>query len=812
MKASVLTMTYNHEKYIARAIESALMQETDFAFEIIIGDDLSTDGTRAIIERFQSAHPEKIRALPTEQHLGMPRNYGRIYRAARGEYLAALDGDDYWTTPTKLQRQVDFLERHPDCSLCFTNATIVCEDGSQPDRPYCPADLKEFSGFEDILAEQFVPTCTAVYRASQPPDPSLRLPRLLMLDWPLIIASSLLGKLGYINEITAVYTKHADGTWTGATVDEKIRSIAEMYDAIDEKTGFKHQALIRALKMRWYEHFRRLYVTHQLREREQMHRENADKWAAQRDEASRGFQTSIQALRQENAALRQEAVAAERAKVTEQFQKRIQALSQEVDRAKVVKDEQRQRLAQVQAERSETVQRLQARLQALAQDNAALRMDVETLGRQLPLDPPLALSPVSSRATGYLGSKGETRHLHGWAWDPAEPDRAVAVSLYEGSVPLGTVLADLPRPDLAERALGNGKHGFTLPLPASLRDGKPHTIRAQIAGANIELRNSPQIHVFPAPEINAVNGPTEAVPLQVCPNPIFVLGCPRSGTHALAHSLARHSQLWTQGESAVLYALFANDRFTSAFQVQQNFLLPTWVREYGVAKPEFLRALGLGINALFTSKNPGKRWIDKTPDYTLIAPTLADMFPGALFLHLVRDGRRVVHSMAHFLDRFSAEQQAIFRATMPAKHWATDFREACKTWHQFVEAGSRFCAQNPARCLTVTNEQLVAEPQRTFSEICRFVGVPFEEGPVNLFSQVRIYSSFRSDEAQKTRFVEQMPYRDTEPWKEWTAEQRRIFVDEAGDVLINWGFVGREELDTWAFACPPTEVADPVLD
>lgn len=117
---SVVTITYNHEPWIARTIEGVLAQEVDFPLEMVIAEDCSTDGTRAVCERYAEAHPDIIRLLPSERNLGIIPNERRAMAAARGKYIAFCEGDDYWTEPSKLQRQVDFLESHPDYSVCFT--------------------------------------------------------------------------------------------------------------------------------------------------------------------------------------------------------------------------------------------------------------------------------------------------------------------------------------------------------------------------------------------------------------------------------------------------------------------------------------------------------------------------------------------------------------------------------------------------------------------------------------------------------------------------------------------------------------------
>ncbi len=119
-------MTYNQAPFIAEAIESCLMQKTDFGFEIIIGDDFSTDGTKEICEEYAIKYPEKIKLLARRigdeywqkrQKLGRLYNFVDIIENCNGKYIALLDGDDYWIDPLKLQKQVDFLEENNNCFL-----------------------------------------------------------------------------------------------------------------------------------------------------------------------------------------------------------------------------------------------------------------------------------------------------------------------------------------------------------------------------------------------------------------------------------------------------------------------------------------------------------------------------------------------------------------------------------------------------------------------------------------------------------------------------------------------------------------------
>ncbi len=121
---SVRMITYNHEPYIAQAIEGVAKQETKYPFELIIGEDCSTDGTMEIVLEYQKKYPDIIRIITSDKNVGMKKNSFRIRKVCRGKYIAFCEGDDYWHHPDKLQKQADYLESHPECGLVSTDCDI----------------------------------------------------------------------------------------------------------------------------------------------------------------------------------------------------------------------------------------------------------------------------------------------------------------------------------------------------------------------------------------------------------------------------------------------------------------------------------------------------------------------------------------------------------------------------------------------------------------------------------------------------------------------------------------------------------------
>lgn len=267
---------------------------------------------------------------------------------------------------------------------------------------------------------------------------------------------------------------------------------------------------------------------------------------------------------------------------------------------------------------------------------------------------------------------------------------------------------------------------------------------------------------------------------EVCHKPVFILGSPRSGTSILAWSLAEHSGLWTSGESDILFHLFGSIDLDHLYTLACG-RPHGWFRREHVERVEFLQALGMGIDALFSSRSGSKRWVEQTPTYTLLAEHLADMFPDALFVHILRDGRQVVNSMIHFRHTFKTDDNGQWAGGNFIPTWVDDFRDACQMWREHVDCAMGFMARHPDRCLTVVHEELTANPEEQFAAILRFLDLPHEDGPARYLRDNRINSSFARG---------QRP----DPWASWSEEQKRIFVQKAGNALMDYGLVTEEEM------------------
>jgi glycosyltransferase involved in cell wall biosynthesis len=253
MKVSVAMITYNHGPFVAQAIESILMQETTFDYEVVIGEDCSTDHTRDIVIDFKNRFPDKITLLLNETNLGMEENFAKTLRACKGEYIAILEGDDYWTSAQKLQKQVSFLESHPECATCFHNVRMFHEDGSREPWIHCPDSQKEMSSLEDILTGHWIATCSTMYRRAIVNVLPEWFRGLMIIDWPLHILSAQQGKIGYINEIMASYRLHQGGVFSMKDLTTQQAGIIEMYERVNMHLDFKYDRIIRSGIFRcWY--------------------------------------------------------------------------------------------------------------------------------------------------------------------------------------------------------------------------------------------------------------------------------------------------------------------------------------------------------------------------------------------------------------------------------------------------------------------------------------------------------------------------------------------------------------------------------
>ncbi len=220
MKLSVVCLTYNHAAFIRQALDGFVMQKTDFPFEVIVHDDASIDGTADIIREYAAKYPDIIKPVyQTENQWSKGRHITKeyVYPLIRGQYVALCEGDDYWTDQNKLQKQVDYLDAHPDCSLCFHPVSVKWEKGEQPDSVFPDRKLLAHVGamnLKSLLKQNFIQTNSVVYRWRFHQDSSELIPNgILPSDWFLHLLHAEVGKIAMLPDVMAVYRKHQNGIW-----------------------------------------------------------------------------------------------------------------------------------------------------------------------------------------------------------------------------------------------------------------------------------------------------------------------------------------------------------------------------------------------------------------------------------------------------------------------------------------------------------------------------------------------------------------------------------------------------------------------
>lgn len=263
MRVSVLVMSYQHERYIARALDSILEQDGDVSYEVLVGDDGSDDGSRAIIAGYAAAHPDRIRPFFPDGNLGLEGKamFNALLQRARGEYVAKLDGDDHWTSAAKLRRQVAYLDAHPECSMCFHNVIWRHEDGRRPDVPYNGVDQRSELHMRDLLSANPVASCSVVSRrAAIHPLPQWFFEQ-PWGDWQVNLIASQQGAIHYLPELMAVHLTHPGGMWSRLSTLEALEGITRCQEGLraivpPELERYRREALAETWTKRAAEHAR----------------------------------------------------------------------------------------------------------------------------------------------------------------------------------------------------------------------------------------------------------------------------------------------------------------------------------------------------------------------------------------------------------------------------------------------------------------------------------------------------------------------------------------------------------------------------
>lgn len=218
MKLSIFVVTYNHEKYISQCLDSILNQITEFDYEVVIGDDCSTDNTRKLCEEYCQQH-NNFRILPSKQNLGLVKNWERTLNACSGEYIALIEGDDYWIDDSKLEKQIQFLEKNKDFSFTFHKVNVVYENNYADEKLFNHLEEREYSANE-VYLKWSVLSSSVMFRNTITP---ITFPKALhYTDIYLTLLLYEKGRAYCLNTTGVAYRRHSNSLSMHPTISQSI--------------------------------------------------------------------------------------------------------------------------------------------------------------------------------------------------------------------------------------------------------------------------------------------------------------------------------------------------------------------------------------------------------------------------------------------------------------------------------------------------------------------------------------------------------------------------------------------------------------
>lgn len=244
---SVCMITYNHAPYIRQAVESVLMQKTDFPVELVIGDDASTDGTSEILRELATVNSDVIRLTVNNTNLGMSRNFLDTLSRCKGKYIALLEGDDFWTVPDKLRRQAELLESNNAYGCCSHRHHLQVETGperrgDEADRYFDDSPQGIELELKNVYGYPFVQTLTLMFRRDLLRVEALGKYRLLR-DTHVFYHLFSAGKGFCLNFFGGVYRVHSAGVHSGRTPIQQAQNAYDVYTELYKSTGDNYMRL-----------------------------------------------------------------------------------------------------------------------------------------------------------------------------------------------------------------------------------------------------------------------------------------------------------------------------------------------------------------------------------------------------------------------------------------------------------------------------------------------------------------------------------------------------------------------------------------
>lgn len=242
---SICLITYNHEKFIRQAIDSVLMQKVDFDWELIIADDYSKDNTREIILEYKAKYPELIKLILQEKNVGPAKNWLDLISAPKAKYVAYFEGDDFWTDPFKLQKQVDILETSPHLSGCFHNSEErFWNNYTKASSLYLSLPNGREITIGELTQFNMVPTASLVFRNPIPSE--LFTEKFLNLpvgDWPLHLLNTRNGNYYYLPQVMSVRNLNPQSVWSLQNHEKNVIQVVHVYNELINSGWFNEEVV-----------------------------------------------------------------------------------------------------------------------------------------------------------------------------------------------------------------------------------------------------------------------------------------------------------------------------------------------------------------------------------------------------------------------------------------------------------------------------------------------------------------------------------------------------------------------------------------
>jgi glycosyltransferase involved in cell wall biosynthesis len=234
---------YNHARYLKKTLEGVVRQNTTFPFRVLIGDDCSTDGSVEILQEYERKYPSVIEVIYQRKNLGLSsseRNGIVLLKNSTARYIAILDGDDYWTDPLKLQKQVDFLEKNPTIFGCYHDVQVVDENNIVIRENYYKPHKEVFDQRDCLVSGGTYCTSSLVFRG----DVINNMPKWFLRassDYAIDLLITEYGKIAHIGETMGVYRIHSDGSWQGNSEVKNFETVVRRYQICLTHKKFKKQ-------------------------------------------------------------------------------------------------------------------------------------------------------------------------------------------------------------------------------------------------------------------------------------------------------------------------------------------------------------------------------------------------------------------------------------------------------------------------------------------------------------------------------------------------------------------------------------------